>query len=117
MNSFDDEQLVRAYFGGVSGGDYFPRGRRVGIYIPDWDSEFVVTPDGRSFMSGFPGWVAKVLSLMSVKGRAVRVLRLVDEGSSMHEMSDLFPVWFDFTCVVTWLLQRGYIIRVLDRSV
>ena len=35
----DDIALVRAYFGGVSEGDYFPKGKRQGIYIPDKEAK------------------------------------------------------------------------------
>ncbi len=129
----DDQKLVQAYFGGVTSGDYFPKGKRDGIYIPDWDSEFVVTLDGRAFMGSFSRIGARLLSLLSVRGRAARVLRRIDENRTMHEISDMLgDRWVsdpfcsldgtkaeakEFTVTVTWLLQRGYIMRVIDRSI
>lgn len=128
----NDSTLVRAYFGGVSEGDYFPKGKRQGIYIPDWDSEFVIKPYGRSLLKS-NRIITKLLAPYSIKARAVRVLVFMNLNKNMHEIQDILGNRYvnrpfsnltgeyieshEFTLTVTWLLRNNYITRVIDRSI
>jgi hypothetical protein len=128
-----DEKLRQQYFGGILSGDFFPKGGCDGIYCPDWDSQFILTPEGIK-LSKSNRFFACLLRAFSVKARAIRVLRLINTNKSVHEIKDYFgdnyvnhafselllgdhEENFDFCHTVTWLLQNGYIIRVIDRSI
>ena len=130
-----NERMRQAYFAGVTNGDWFPRGKCVGIYCPDWDSQFVLTECGKIFLDSHNSIWTKTafFSRMSIKGRGVRILKWIKENRSMHEISNILGDKFvsdafsdfdgthlensEFCATVTWLLQNGYILRIIDKSI
>jgi hypothetical protein len=128
-----NETLRQAYFAGVTNGDWFPRGNCIGIYCPDWDSQFNLTSDGITFMNSVSNLRANLFKGISIKSRAVRILKAITNDESMHEirnrLSDKFVFDtfadldgsraenFEFCATVTWLLQNKYIFRVIDKSI
>lgn len=111
--------------------DSFPKGKRIGIYIPDWDSEFVVTAKGKEALRKFSPAKTRIAStLLRDKWNCImRTLRSIDRGESNHWRADHLGAigasldnngvrdLSDLTYATSWLLQNDYIRRSVDKSV